>query len=125
MVLDPETLKYLGVTAVLAQSVGLRKQATMAAEAALAAVPDNVDVQLLAGIVKLGVGETDAGVKLLRDKVLAADPNRSSAKAYLGLAYHQMGLTSERNKLAQQVIDANDDPDAVQLTKSYMEAPAA
>jgi len=125
MKLDNETVQYLAVTASLATMNGLRKQALDAAEALAAARPEDANSMMVVALTKMGAGKTEEGVKILQDKVLAADPNRSAAKALLGWAFNKLGRASESDRLARQVCEANDDAGAVEMAKSYMTAPAA
>lgn len=126
MALDAETLKYLAVTATLASTIGLRREAALAADAALAAAPDNPDVQLLVANVKLSEGKPEEAAKLLEERLLLKSPDRSDAKAMLSLIYNAMGRTAERDRIAQEVIDLNNDANAVELARNCMqETPAA
>jgi predicted Zn-dependent protease len=125
MKLDNETIQYLALTASLATMNGLRQQALDAAEALAAGRPNDPNTLMVVALAKMGSGKTEDGVKILQDKVLAAEPNRSAAKAMLGWAFSKLGRASDSERLARQVIDANDDAGAVEMAKSYTSASAA
>lgn len=117
MTLDEDVLKYLASTAMMAGAFGMRDKAIIIADALLAARPDTPDAQVLVASAKLAAGQKDAAIALLRDKVLVAEPERSDAKALLGVALHLQGLTAERDSMFEDVIKADDDANAVLIAK--------
>lgn len=117
MTLDEDVLKYLASTAMMAGAFGMRDKAITIADALLAARPDAPDAQVLVASAKLAAGQKDEAIALLRDKALAAEPDRSDAKALLGVALHLKGLTAERDSVFEDVIKADDDPNAVLIAK--------
>lgn len=120
MTLNKETVQYLASTAVIAGAFGMKDRAVAISDALLAAMPDDIDAQVLAASAQLTAGRKEASIELLRDKVLQADPERTIAKALLGMAYDMTGETSSRDKLLAEVLEANDDPNAAQIAKDLM-----
>jgi predicted Zn-dependent protease len=125
MLPDKETIQYLGIVAVLAAVAGMRKEAKTIADALIAARPDDENAQYIVAMAKIGAGEPEESAKILQDKILVKSPDNSLAKATLGLAYSLMGRNTDRDRLVQEVVDAGDNPEAINMTKVYMQAPAS
>lgn len=117
MAVDEEVVKYLASTAMMAGAFGMSAKAVTIAEALVAARPDDVDVQVVAASAKMAAGKTDESIRMLRDKVLAEQPGRSDAKALLGVGLHLKGSAAERDRVFDQVLAADDDPNAVLIAK--------
>jgi predicted Zn-dependent protease len=115
--LTDETVRYLAATAVIAGVFGMRDKALLISDALVSALPDNVDAQLIAASARLAAGQKRESEKILREKVLAVDPDRTIAKALLGMAHDMMQNFGERDKMVAEVLEAGDDADAIQLVK--------
>ena len=115
--LNDETVQYLASTAVIAGVFGMRDKALMISDALVAAMPDSIDANLIAASAKLTAGQKRESIKILRDKVLAIEPDRTLAKAMLGMAYDMLNEAGERDKLVNEVLEAGDDENAVELVK--------
>lgn len=115
--LNEETVQYLASTAVIAGVFGMRDKALTISDALVAAMPDSTDAQLIAASAKLTAGRKQESAKILREKVLAVDPDRTIAKALLSMAHDMMNELSERDKLIEEVIKADDDENATLLVK--------
>ena len=122
MAMDNETLRYLGATAYIAATFNMRDSSDKISDALTEARPNDPEAHVLAAVAKLQSGQAAASAKILQDKVLALDPDHAAAKAYLALAQGVLGNMSERNRLAQEVIDANDDQGAVQLARETLDS---
>lgn len=115
--LTDETVQYLASTAVIAGVFGMRDKALAISDALVAAMPDSTDANLIAASAKLTAGQKRESAKILREKVLAAEPNRTLAKALLSMAHDMMSEFGERDKLVKEVLDAGDDECAIELVK--------
>ncbi|MEM9618004.1 MAG: hypothetical protein AAF936_08600 [Pseudomonadota bacterium] len=115
--LNDETVQYLASAAVIAGVFGMRDKALSISEALVAAMPDSTDANLIAASAKLTAGQKRESAKILREKVLANEPDRTLAKALLSMAHDMMNEHGERDKLINEVIEAGDDEDAVELVK--------
>jgi predicted Zn-dependent protease len=118
--MDDETITLLAESAGLANRYGLLPEATAITDALLAAIPDDGNVMLLQATTHLGARRYDEAASILRDKILANDPDNSTAKAFLGMALHLSGKAADRDKVLQEVIDSNDDEDAVTIAQSFL-----
>jgi len=117
MSIDQETLDVLTHTAVLAGTFGLAKEAESIIEAVIAVAPDDDNAMILKATTQLNARRFTTAAKTLRDSVLARSPDNTTAKAFLSLAHHLAGNPAERDRYRQEVLDANDDDDAVELVK--------
>lgn len=115
--LNDETVQYLASTAVIAGVFGMRDKALAISDALVAAMPDSVDANLIAASAKLTAGKKQESAKILREKVLAIEPDRTLAKALLSMAHDMMDEVGERDRLISEVLEANDDENAVTLVK--------
>lgn len=61
-------------------------------------------VKISVAIVRLYAGRYDEAVSILRDQVLADEPDHMSAKCFLGIALSQKGQKLEAKELFQEVI---------------------
>ena len=115
--LNEETVQYLASTAVIAGVFGMKEKAIAISEALVAAMPDNTDAHLIAASAKLTAGQKRESIKILREKVLAVEPDRTLAKALLSMAHDMMNEYGERDKLIADVLNAGDDENAIELVK--------
>ena len=115
--LNEETVQYLASTAVIAGVFGMRDKALAISDALVAAMPDSTDANLIAASAKLTAGKKQESAKILREKVLAVEPDRTLAKAMLSMAHDMMNELTERDKLIDEVIEAGDDENAIELVK--------
>ena len=120
MALNTETIQYLASAAIIAGAFGMKQRALTISDALMAAMPDDIDAQILAASAKLTAGQKKESMEILHDKVLAADPNRTMAKALLGMAYDMTGEMANRNKWLREVIEADDDPNATQIAQDLL-----
>ena len=115
--LNEETVQYLASTAVIAGVFGMREKALTISDALVAAMPDSTDAHLIAASAKLTAGQKRESAKILREKVLAVEPDRTLAKALLSMAHDMMNEHGERDRLIAEVMDAADDDNAIELVK--------
>lgn len=120
MQIDNETLRWLGALADIAARFNLPHSADRIADALLAAAPDDPEAQVVTALTKLNSRRPEECVKILHDKVLAKDPDHEGAKGFLVLAYDMMGQTSERDRLAKDVIENGNDPLAKQIAEQAL-----
>ncbi|MCG8690627.1 MAG: YscG family type III secretion system chaperone [Minwuiales bacterium] len=117
---DQETLVLLAESATLASRFGMGEEAMTITEALSTALPDDENVVLIQATANIESRRFEEAAALLRDKVLAKNPDNSTAKAFLGLALHLTGKAADRDKVLQEVIDAGDDEDAVIVARDLI-----
>ena len=112
---DLEVVQYLSMTCSLAALFGMRDEAASLGDALMSVRPDDADANIVFASSLLCRDQVPDAIKVLQDKVLAADDQNDYAKVYLGLAKKMQGLTSEMDKLLDEVVAADRDPEAVKF----------
>lgn len=85
------------------------KEATTIIEALNVALPGDENVDLLRASTMLHTGKFADAERILRDTLLEANPTNSSATFLLGLAYHQSGKSSDRDRTFKAFLDMTAD----------------
>lgn len=120
MQIDNETLRWLGAVADMAARFNLPHSADRITDALLAVAPEDPEAHVLTALTKLNSRRPEDCVKILQEKVLAKDPDHDGAKGFLVLAYEMMGRTSERDRVAKDVIENASDPLAKQMAEQAL-----
>lgn len=120
MQIDNETLRWLGAVADMAARFNLPHSADRITDALLAVAPEDPEVHVLTALTKLNSRRPEDCVKILQEKVLAKDPDHYGAKGFLVLAYEMMGRTTERDRVAKDVIENASDPLAKQMAEQAL-----
>ena len=103
--MDDETVQILARSANLAGQSGMLKEATVIIDALNVALPDDENVDLLRASTMLHTGQFDDAAKILRDTLLAAKPEDSTATFLLGMAYHLSGKSADRDRTFRTYLD--------------------
>ena len=122
-IVDPDTLDILAQTAALAGIFGLPKEAMTIVEAVsvAAADPDDDNVAIVLATAYLSGRRFDDAIGVLRDKVLARNPDNESAQAFLALTCHLANRRGECDTLCRGLIASGSDPEAVALARELMD----
>ena len=120
MPVDKETVDILAETAILAGIFGLAREGAALSAALSAAAPGDANVAMVQATALISGRRYDEAGALLRDVVLAEDPDNSIAKAFLGFALKLSGKVTEAEQTCQEVLDADDDADAVTVAKALL-----
>ena len=118
MSIDQDTLDILSQSAVLAGQFGLTKEADTIVAAIMAVSPDDENAAILKAVTQLNARRHEDALKTLRDGVLAKNPDNTAAKAFLAATFHALDRQADYARLRQEVIDADDDAEAVKLVNS-------
>ena len=122
MSIDQDTLDILSQSAVLAGQFGLTKEADTIVAAVTAVSPDDENAIILKAAMQLNTHRYDDAVKTLHDGVLARNPDNTAAKAMLAMTFHVSGRQADYERLRQEVVDANDDAEAIKLVTSLTQS---
>ena len=120
MQIDNETLRWLGAAADMAGRFNLPRSADRIADVLLEVVPEDPEAHIVAATTRLNSRRPEECVKILQEKVLAKDPDHDGAKGFLVLAYDMMGRTSDRDRVAKDVIENGSDPLAKQMAEQAL-----
>ena len=120
MQIDNETLRWLGAAADMAGRFNLPHSADRITDAVLAVAPEDPEAHIVTAAAKLNSKRPEECLKILQEKVLTKDPDHDGAKGFLVLAYDMMGRTSERDRVAKDVIENGSDPLAKQMAEQAL-----
>lgn len=121
--MDDETMRILAKASNLAGMTGQHKEALEIAEAIRVILPDESNAAVVQANALLHAGKFTEAANILRDTVLANEPDNVIAKAMLGLSFHAAGQRTERDTVLQEVIESgSDDENAVGLAKGLLHA---
>ena len=101
----------------MASLYGMVSEAKPLGEALLSVRPDDSDANIVYASSLMSTDKVTEAVNILQEKTLVADPENDYAKVYLGLAKKMLGLTSEMDKLLDEVIAADRDPEAIKFAQ--------
>ncbi|MEM6546628.1 MAG: hypothetical protein AAF713_02670 [Pseudomonadota bacterium] len=119
--MDDETLQIIASASHLASVTGQEKESFELVECLRVAVPDDETVETLRASAFIFASRFDEGEKILRDNVLAKNPENWRAKSLLGIALHGSGRATERDRVLQEVIDAKpEDVSALEIAESLL-----
>jgi len=103
MDISREFLRTLSQVGYLACFKGRIGEGEAIMEGAYAAQPEQIPTQVGLAIARICTGQYVEAVDILRDQVLAVEPNHMTAKCFMGLALKQTGQKEEATRLLQEV----------------------
>lgn len=84
------------------------------------AKPESVRMRIGMGLHAFSQRAYDTAITIFKD-ILKNDPKNDYAKAYLGLVYWKMDKPAEAKKVLNEIISANNQPEAVEFAKAIFE----
>lgn len=103
MNIQPKLLKSLLRVGYLACFKGLVEKGQIIMEGVHAARSNQIPVLIGLATARIYAAREDEAIAILRDRVLAAEPEHLTAKCLLGLALKQVGRTTESQRLLREV----------------------
>jgi hypothetical protein len=91
-------------------------------EALMAVRPESELPVVGAAMARLGAGQPEEAVRLLRDKALKINPASDDARSMLGLALRLAGRSAESQAVLRELAETGSDPRAVSLARSLLSA---
>lgn len=120
MELPANLLKTLTEIGLAAGGYGLKAEAERIFTAVQLLRPESDTAYIGLAVAQLGAGQYDQAATILRDQALKTQPDSSLAKSFLGLALKQAGRNAEADKVLNEVVAANDHPQAVALAQTLL-----
>ena len=117
--IDTDILQKMMEVGYVAAGSGQWMEAAAIFDGVQAARPGSEYPDIGMAIVLLNAARTDDAIKTLQDS-LEEHPESDLAKSFLGLALRQAELTTESDRLLNEVIEADRDPKAVSLAISLL-----
>jgi predicted Zn-dependent protease len=119
----PELVRLLTEIGLMGAGHGCTADADAIFEALMAARPDSELPVVGAAMARLGAGQPEGAVQLLRDKALKINPASDDARSLLGLALRFAGRAAESQAVLRELAETGKDPKAVSLARSLLSAP--
>jgi hypothetical protein len=124
MKIDDDVVKLLAELAFIAGGYGMAAQSDAIAAGLEALRPDSERPYLVRAITRLNQKDAVTAERILREQALKICPESVMAKAFLGVALHMQGRSSERDRILREVATAQDDEDAVRIANDLLGSPA-
>ncbi len=120
MQLKEDQIKLLAELAFMAGGYGMLAQSDAIAVGLEKARPGSERPCIIRAMTRLNQKDIAGAERILRDEALKINPSSAIAKAHLGLALHMDGRRSERDRVLNEVIAADDDEDALAMARQLV-----
>ena len=119
----PELVRLLTEIGLMGAGHGCAAEADAIFAALMAARPDSELPVVGAAMARLGAGQPEGAVALLRDKALKINPASDDARSVLGLALRLAGRAAESQAVLRELAETGRDPKAVSLARTLLATP--
>ncbi len=69
---------------------------------------------------RMNQGQVETSVSMLEQALSDGKSEQPLLQAFLGMAYHLAGRNRDKHRLLEQVLDADEDPEAVQMARAFL-----
>ncbi len=104
-----DLLKRLSEVGYMACFKGHVKEGEVIMEGVHAAAPDQIPVKIGLAVARISALRYPEAIALLRDEVLAEDPDNLTAKCFLGLALKESGQQEAARTVLEEVLARGDE----------------
>ena len=119
MNVSSELLQLLSEVGYMACFRGDARRSQVIMEGVEAVGREQTPIKMGVAIAKIYAGDIDRAIAILRDDVLAREPNHMSAKCFLGIAMNQQGDEAGAMALFQEVAK-HGNPDEQSIANVYL-----
>ncbi len=118
-----DLLRRLSEVGYMACFKGMVREGAVIMEGIHAMAPDQVPVKIGLAVARISELRYPEAITLLRDEVLAQEPDNLTAKCFLGLALKESGAEAEARTVLEEVRERGDEHQRA-IAEAYLQPPA-
>ncbi len=118
--MEREMRSLLAEIGFMAGGHGYHEEAEKICDGLEADDPEDGKPVIIRALSRMNQGQAEAAARLLEQALAAGKTERPLLQAFLGMAYHLAGRSGDKHRILEQLVDAAEDPQAVEMARAFL-----